>query len=45
MKIESTKWGSRIVFDNGAFIGFAWKLYFLVIGVFTIFALVLSRIL
>ncbi len=30
MKVENTKWGLRLVFDNGRYLSIAWKLFLLV---------------
>lgn len=32
MRVVNTKWGSRLEFENGAYIGFAWKVFLLVFG-------------
>ena len=30
MKIENTKWGSKIIFENGKYLSIAWKFFLLV---------------
>lgn len=32
MRIENTKWGSRIITKDGRYYGFAWKAYMLVMS-------------
>lgn len=30
MKIENTKWGLRVVFENGKYVSVAWKFFLLI---------------
>lgn len=43
MRIENTKWGSRLITEKGRYIGFAWKAYLLVMGSFIVIISFLAK--
>lgn len=44
MKFEDTKWGVRLIFENGKYIGFAWKAWAIAVVLFVIIKVVAAYV-